>query len=91
MEITRNNIRTFLGWCTVINLGILLYWFLAIVFARDLVFQAHTWLFEISKESFDEINYVMMGYYKLAVLLFNVTPYLVLRFAKLSLPKSENN
>ena len=34
--------------------------------------------------------FAMMGYYKMAVILFNVTPYLVLRFAKLSLPKSEN-
>jgi hypothetical protein len=90
MNVTKENLRTFLGWCTVINLGLLLYWILALVFAHDWVFGAHTWLFEISKESFDEINYAMMGYYKLAVLLFNVTPYLVLRFAKFSLPKSEN-
>ena len=91
MNVTKENLRTFLGWCTVINLGMLLYWFLAIAFAHDFVFQVHTWWFEISKERFDEIHYTMMGYYKLAVLLFNVTPYLVLRFAKLSLPKSENN
>lgn len=44
----------------------------------------HTSAVEISKESFAEINYAMMGYYKLAVILFNVTPYLVLRFAKFS-------
>ena len=90
MNVTKENLRTFLGWCTVINLGLLLYWILALVFAHDWVLGAHNWLFEISKESFDEINYAMMGYYKLAVLLFNVTPYLVLRFAKFSLPKSEN-
>ena len=87
---TKDNLRIFLGWCTVINLGILLYWIIALVFARDLVFQTHTWWFEISEERFDEIHYTMMGYYKLAVLLFNVTPYLVLRFAKLSLPRSGN-
>ena len=87
---TKDNLRTFLGWCSVINLGILLYWIIALVFARDLVFQTHTWWFEISEERFDEIHYTMMGYYKLAVLLFNVTPYLVLRFAKLSLPRSGN-
>mgnify|MGYP007092492915 FL=1 len=90
MNVTKENLRTFLGWCTVINLGMLLYWFLAIAFAHDFVFQVHTWWFEISKERFDEIHYTMMGYCKLAVLLFNVTPYLVLRFAKLSSPRSEN-
>jgi hypothetical protein len=73
-----------LAWCTVINLGILLYWILALVFAHDFVFKIHRWWFEISEESFDEIHYIMMGNYKLAVLLLNLTPYLVLRFAKFS-------
>ena len=84
MNVTTENLRTFLGWCTVINLGILLYWSIALVFARELVFWAHTSAVEISKESFAEINYAMMGYFKLAVILFNVTPYLVLRFVKFS-------
>ena len=84
MNLTKENIRKFLGWCTVINLGHLLYWILALSFARDWVFWVHTSAVEISKESFAEINYAMMGYYKLAVILFNVTPYLVLRFAKFS-------
>ena len=91
MNVTKETLRTFLGWCTVINLAMLTLWFLAIAFAHDFVFQTHTWWFEISEERFDEIHYTMMGYYKLAVLLFNVTPYLVLRFAKFSLPKNENN
>ena len=82
MNVTKDNLRTFFGWCTVINLGILLYWIIALVFARELVFWAHTSAVEISKESFAEINYAMMGYFKLAVILFNVTPYLVLRFGK---------
>ena len=84
MEITSKNLRTFLGWCVVLNLGMLTLWFLAIVFARDFVFRIHSWWFEISEESFDEIHYTMMAYYKLAVFLFYLTPYLVLRFAKFS-------
>jgi hypothetical protein len=82
MNLTKENIRKFLGWCSIINIGLLLCWILALVFARDWVFWVHTSAVEISKESFAEINYAMMGYFKLAVILFNVTPYLVLRFAK---------
>jgi hypothetical protein len=82
MNLAGENLRTFLGWCTVINLGLLLYWILALVFAHDWVFWVHSSAVEISKESFAEINYAMMGYFKLAVILFNVTPYLVLRFVK---------
>jgi hypothetical protein len=82
ISMTKENLQTFLGWCTVINLGLLLYWILALVFAHDWVFWVHSSAVEISKESFAEINYAMMGYFKLAVILFNVTPYLVLRFVK---------
>jgi hypothetical protein len=82
MNLAGENLRTFLGWCTVINLRLLLYWILALVFAHDWVFWVHSSAVEISKESFAEINYAMMGYFKLAVILFNVTPYLVLRFVK---------
>jgi hypothetical protein len=84
MNVAKENLRTFLGWCVVLNLGMLTCWFLALVFARDFVFRIHSWWFEISKESFDEIHYTMMAYYKLAVFLFYLTPYLVLRFAKFS-------
>ena len=82
MSLTKENVRKFLGWCSVINIGFLIYWILALVFARDWVFWVHTSAVEISKETFAGINYAMMGYYKLMVILFNVTPYLVLRFVK---------
>ena len=82
MEITIENLRILLGWCSVINMMILLVWFLAFVFARNLVFKMHTRWFRISEERFDEIHYTMMGYYKLAWFLFILLPYLVLRFAQ---------
>ena len=81
MEITIENLRTFLGWCTILNMGMLVVWSLAFVFAHDLVFKVHTRWFRISEERFDEIHYTLMGYYKLAVFLFNLAPYLVLRLA----------
>jgi len=82
MEITIENLRILLGWCTLINAGMFAVWSLAFVFAHDLIFKIHTRWFKISEERFDEIHYSMMGYYKLAVMLFNLVPYLVLRLAK---------
>ena len=79
MEITIENLRILLGWCSVINTVILLVWFLAFVFVRDMIFQMHTRWFRVSEERFDEIHYTMMGYYKLIVFVFNVIPYLALR------------
>ena len=75
-------IRKVLGWCSAINLGALLVWFLVFVFARDFSFRIHTRWFKIPEERFDEIHYLMMGYYKLLVFVFNVVPYLALHIVK---------
>ena len=82
MSLTKENVRKFLGWCSVINIGFLIYWILALTLGNEFVFQIHTCWFDIPRDRFNEIHYTMMGYYKLMVILFNVTPYLVLRFVK---------
>ena len=87
MNLTQENVRKFLGWCSVINIGILIYWILAITLGNEFVFQIHTWWFDIPDDRFDEIHYTMMGYFKLMVILINVTPYLVLKFVKFT-PKT---
>ena len=84
MSLTKENVRKFLGWCSVINVGLLIYWILVLTLGNEFLFQLHTSCFNIPHDRFDEIHYTMMGYYKLMVILFNVTPYLVLRFAKFS-------
>ena len=84
MNLTKENVRKFLGWSSVINLGFLLYWIRVLTLGNEFVFQIHTSWFSIPHDRFDEIHYTMMGYFKLAIILFNVTPYLVLRFVKFS-------
>ena len=66
----------------MINIGFLIYWILALTLGNEFVFQIHTCWFDIPHDRFDEIHYTMMGYFKLMVILFNVTPYLVLRFVQ---------
>ena len=84
MNLTKENVRTFLGWCSLINIGLLIYWILALTLGNEFVFQIHTRWFDIPHDRFDEIHYTMMGYFKLMVILFNLTPYLVLRFVRFS-------
>ena len=86
MSLTKENVRKFLGWCSVINIAFLMYWIGALTLGKEFVFQIHTWWFDIPHDRFNEIHYNMMGYFKLAIILFNVTPYLVLRFVKFSSP-----
>ncbi len=71
-------IRCFLGWCTIINLGMLLFWGLALILAHDSIYRFHNDWFKISEERFDAIHYSLIGVYKLGIILFNIAPYFAL-------------
>ncbi|NCF26532.1 MAG: hypothetical protein GWP69_04075 [Gammaproteobacteria bacterium] len=72
-------IAAILGWCTLINFGLLIWWLLFVVIAHDLTYQLHTKWFKISREQFDAIHYSLMGIFKMGVIIFNLVPYLALR------------
>ena len=72
-------VREMLGWSAVINLGILVFWFLAFTLIHDLIYRIHGSLFKLSVEKFDAIQYAGMAFFKLCIFLFNIAPYLALR------------
>ncbi len=73
-------LTTFLGWSTLINMGILIYWFMVILLARGWIREIHTRWFHLSEAQFDVIHYGGMGLYKILIIVFNLVPWLVLRF-----------
>ncbi len=70
--------RSFLLWCTVINYGILLVWFLVFTLAHDWMRRFHGRWFRLSDEQFDSLHYLGMSIYKIGILLFNLVPFVVL-------------
>lgn len=72
-------IRAFFAWCSVINLALLLWWALFLLFAHDWTFRLHSKWFKISPERFDAIHYGAMAAFKLGVFMFNLVPYFALR------------
>ena len=72
-------VRDILAWSSVINIGLLLWWFVMICFAHDLVYRIHSKWFKLSVEQFDAIHYAGLALFKIAVFLFNIVPYLALR------------
>lgn len=71
--------RAMLGWCSVINIALLLWWWLGFSFAHDWMYRFHgSWL-KISVETFDAIHYGGMVAFKAAIIMFNLVPYLALR------------
>lgn len=76
---TLQTLQEILGWSAVINIGIFLYWFLILIFARDWVYRLHVRWFKLTVEQFDAIHYATMGGYKLAIIMLNIVPYFVLK------------
>jgi len=74
IEATRN----FLLWCTVINYGVLLVWFLLFALAHDWIQRLHGKWFRLSSDQFDALHYAGMAIFKIGIILFNLVPLVVL-------------
>lgn len=75
-------IREVLGWCTLIDMGILFLWWGAMSCCGGMIYRLHGRFFQLSREQFDAIHYTLMGVFKLGVLLFNAVPWIVLHIVK---------
>ena len=71
-------IKEILLWCSIINIGILLWWALWLVFAHDFVYRMHSKWYKIPIETFDTIHYAGIGLFKIVIFVFNVVPYIAL-------------
>lgn len=72
-------IRDMLGWCAVINLGLLFWWFLFLSFAPDWTYRLHCKWFQLTKDQFNAIHYAGLMFFKISIFLFNLVPYFALR------------
>ncbi len=79
MALSIDIFRDMLGWCTVINFGLLLWWALFFMAAHDWTYRLHTRWFRLTVEQFDTIHYTGLAFFKVFILLFNLVPYLALR------------
>jgi hypothetical protein len=73
-------LRGVLGWCVIINMGLLLWSFLFLVFAHDWVYRMQSkWFpFKIPVETFNAILYAGMAFFKTVIFVFNIVPYFAL-------------
>ncbi|MGB3049714.1 MAG: DUF6868 family protein [Polyangiales bacterium] len=72
-------VRAVLGWASLLNLGLLLFWFGFLMVAHDWVYRVHSKWFTISVERFDSLHYMLMGFYELTIFIVLLGPYLALR------------
>ncbi len=72
-------ITAFLGWCSTINIGLLLFYTVWMMIFRDFTKQMHSALLGIDQDRLDQIYFQYLANYKIAVLIFNIVPYLALK------------
>lgn len=75
---TIDTIREFLGWCSVINIGILMFSSILIIAIRGFVSQTHAKLFDLDEGSVRLAYFHYLGQYKIAIIVFNIVPYFTL-------------
>lgn len=75
---TVEEIRQMLLWCFVINMGVLMWWFLFLWLAHDWVYRMHSRWFKIPVERFDGIHYAGLTFFKLFTFSFTLVPYIAL-------------
>lgn len=76
---TLEKLRSFLGWCSLINMALLLFWLLWLILAHDVVYHFHGKWLNVTVEQFDTIHYTGMLYFKMGIFLLNIVPYIALR------------
>ena len=71
-------IREFLGWCTIINYGLMILAFLRVYALRNTLAQFRQELFGLDEESVRRLQGQFFVNYQLVIIVFNLTPYIAL-------------
>lgn len=71
-------LREFLGWCTVMNVVLLLLASLILMAAGGPVRRIHGRISGLSDDDLSRAYFQYLGQYKIAILVFNLVPYLAL-------------
>jgi hypothetical protein len=66
-------------WCAGINYAVLILWVVLFACAHDRLLRLSQMWFRLNVVKFDEIQYGAIAAYKLAIILFNIVPYIAIR------------
>lgn len=76
---TINEITTLLGWCTAINMAIYLFSAFFMIVFKNFTVNLHSKLMGIDAAELPVLYFKYMGNYKVAIIMFNLVPYISLK------------
>ncbi len=71
-------IREFLGWCSIINIGVLALSSIMVVALRGAISRMHQKMFGLDEASVQRAYFAYLANFKIAVIVFNLVPYIAL-------------
>ncbi len=74
-----DTLTSFLGWCSVINIGVLVFTTIVLTIMRGPIASIHSRLFGLNQAELPSAYFQYLGNYKIAVFIFNVVPYIALK------------
>lgn len=79
MTVTLAEITTFLGWCSLINIVLLLWTVMCLTVFRRPILQLHGAMLGLSEEDLARRYLDFMVQYKVLIVVFNLVPWVVLK------------
>jgi hypothetical protein len=77
--ITIDVMREFFGWSTVISMGLLVFTMILLFIIKEMAWRMHSKMFDIEESDIRLAYYRYLGHFKIAIIIFNMVPYIVLR------------
>lgn len=74
-----NEITTFLGWCTVINMCVIAFAAIFLLWFKSFAINIHSTLTGVNAAELPTLYFSYMANYKIGILIFNLVPYISLK------------
>ncbi len=72
-------LTAFVGWCTVINIGLLMVAAVVLGLMRGPISQIHAKMFDLNESHLSRGYFQYLAQYKIAILVLNLVPYVALK------------
>ncbi len=72
-------VRAALGWCSVINIGFLMFSSILLIAIRGTASRIHAKIFNLDEKYLSQAYFQFLAQYKIAIIVFNIVPYFVLK------------
>lgn len=76
---TMESMTTFFGWCSILNIGMLVFYSFMIMVLRDWMAGFHGKAFGITKEVATRKYFGFLAKYKILTIIFSIVPYFALK------------